>query len=129
MSALLLTLSVRNGAIEMTAIIIIIIIIVVIIARTPTLARTLRSASDTLSLQIPQARLSTVGSRAFSVFGPSTWNDPPLPVRHNPSLGSFRSDLKMSLFPKQPTASFSAPRCCLPLPDVHVCCLFKLCVN
>ena len=34
-------------------------------------SRTLRSASDTLSLQIPCTRLSTVGSRAFSVFGPS----------------------------------------------------------
>ena len=39
---------------------------------TPSL--TLRSASDTLSLQIPRTRLSTVGSRAFSVLGPSTWN-------------------------------------------------------
>ena len=35
---------------------------------------TLRSDSDTLSLQIPCTRLSTVGSRAFSVFGHSTWN-------------------------------------------------------
>ena len=30
-------------------------------------SRTLRSASDTLSLQIPRTRLSTAGSRAFSV--------------------------------------------------------------
>ena len=55
--------------------------------------RTLRSASDTLSLQIPRTRLSTVGSRAFSVFGPSTWNDLPLPLRQKPSLDSFRSNL------------------------------------
>ena len=41
-------------------------------------SRSLRSASDTLSFQIPRTRLSTVGSRAFSVFGPSTWNDLPL---------------------------------------------------
>ena len=34
-------------------------------------SRTLRSASDTLSLQIPRTRLSTVGFRTFSVFGPS----------------------------------------------------------
>ena len=38
------------------------------------LSRTLRSASDTLSLQIPRCRLSIVGSRF--VFGLSTWNDP-----------------------------------------------------
>ena len=37
-------------------------------------SRTLRSASDTLSLQIPRCRLSIVGSRF--VFGPSTSNDP-----------------------------------------------------
>ena len=37
-----------------------------------TLSRTLCSASDTLSFQIPRTRPSTGGSRAFSVFGPST---------------------------------------------------------
>ena len=26
-------------------------------------------------------------------------------------------------------ATFSVPRCCLPLPQISVCCLFKLCVN
>ena len=57
-------------------------------------SRTLRSASDTLSLQIPRTRLSTAGSRAFSVFGPSTWNDLPLPLRHKPSRDSFKSHLK-----------------------------------
>ena len=52
---------------------------------------TLRSASDTLSLQIPRTRLSTVGSRAFSVLGPSTWNDLPCrrALRHKPSLNYF----------------------------------------
>ena len=34
-------------------------------------SRSLRSDSGTLSIQIPRTRLSTVGSRAFSVFGPS----------------------------------------------------------
>ena len=63
-------------------------------------SRTLRSASDTLSLQIPRTRLSTVGSRAFSVFGPSTWNDLPLPLRQKPSLDSFKCNLKTFLFPK-----------------------------
>ena len=51
-----------------------------------TLSRILRSASDTLSLQIPRARLSSVGSRAFSVFSPSTWNHLPLPLRQKRSL-------------------------------------------
>ena len=58
-------------------------------------SRTLRSASDTLSLQIPRTRLfSAVGSRSFSVFRPSTWNDLPLPLRQKPSLDSFKSNLK-----------------------------------
>ena len=41
----------------------------------PPQSPTLRYASDILSLQIPGNRLSTAGSSAFSVFGPSTWND------------------------------------------------------
>ena len=50
-------------------------------------SRTLRSAFDSLSLQIPRTRLSTVGSRLFSVFGHSEWNDL-LPLRLKPSLDS-----------------------------------------
>ena len=45
---------------------------------------TLHSASDTLSLQIPHTKLSTVGSCAFSVFGPSTWNGLALPLHQKP---------------------------------------------
>ena len=45
---------------------------------TPSRRRNLHSASNILTLQIPCTRLSTVGSHAFSVFGPSTWNDLPL---------------------------------------------------
>ena len=41
---------------------------------------TLHSASDILSLQMPHSRLSTVGSRTYCVFGPSAWNDLPLPL-------------------------------------------------
>ena len=59
-----------------------------------TLSCTLRSTSDTLSLQIPRTRLSTVGFHAFSVFGPSTWNDLPLSLRQKPSLDSFKCNLK-----------------------------------
>ena len=73
-------------------------------------SRSLRSDSGTLSLQIPRTRLCTVGSRAFSVFGPSTWNDPPLPLRQKPSLDSFRSDLKAFLFLQNcRPAMFSVP--------------------
>ena len=63
-------------------------------------SRTLRSASDTLSLMIPRTRLSTVGSHAFSVFGPSIWNYLPLPLRQKPSLDSFKSNLKTFFFPQ-----------------------------
>ena len=88
-------------------------------------SRTLRSASDTLSLQIPRIRLSTVGSRAFSVFGPSTWNDLPLPLRQKLSLDSFKWNLKPFLYPKrQRPAIFSVPCCCLHPSQVSVCCPF-----
>ena len=63
-------------------------------------SRTLRSSFDTLSLQIPRTRLSTVGSRAFFVFCPSAWNDLPLPLRQKPSLDPFKSNLKTFLFRK-----------------------------
>ena len=59
-------------------------------------SRALRSASDILSLQIPRTRLSTVGSRSFSVFSPSSWNDLSL----LPGLNSFKCNLKTFLFPE-----------------------------
>ena len=68
-----------------------------------TLSRTLLSAFNTLNLQITHTRLTTVGSRAFSVFGPSLWNDLLLPVRKKHSLDGFKSNLKTFLFPKQKT--------------------------
>ena len=40
--------------------------------------------SKSLSLQIPRTRLFTVGSRAFSVFGPSTWSELSLLLGRNP---------------------------------------------
>ena len=63
-------------------------------------SRILRSACDTLSLQIPLSRLFTIGSRVSSVFGPSTGNDLPLPLRQKASLDSFKFNLKTFLFPK-----------------------------
>ena len=54
-----------------------------------------------LSLQIPCTRIFTVGSRACSVFGPSTRNDLPCRFRQKPSLDSFKSNLKtFIIFPK-----------------------------
>ena len=52
------------------------------------------------SLRIPRTRLSTVGSHTFSVFGPSTLNDLPLPFEQKPSVDSFKSNFKTVLFPK-----------------------------
>ena len=49
-------------------------------------------------LNIPRSRLSTVGFRAFSVFGLSTWNDLPLLLRQKPSLDTFKSNLRTLLF-------------------------------
>ena len=63
-------------------------------------SRILRSASDSLSLQIPRTRLSTVGSRTCSVFSSSTWNDLPLLLQQNPSLDPSKCNLKIILFPK-----------------------------
>ena len=44
--------------------------------------------------------MHTVGSRAFSVFGPSTWNDLPLPLRQKLSPDSFTCNLKTFRFPE-----------------------------
>ena len=55
-------------------------------------SRTLRSASDTLSLQIPRTRRSTVGFRAFSVFGPANVLYDRSPIRllsNQPSIHFF----------------------------------------
>ena len=82
-------------------------------------SHTLRSASDTLSLQIPHTRLLTLGSHAFSHFCPSTWNDLPLPLQKKPSLDSFKSKLWTLLFSKTidlPCSPLSC--CCLPRPSV-----------
>ena len=64
-----------------------------------------------LSLQIPRTRLSTVGSRAFSVFGPSAWNNLPLSL--------IRTEILYGLVQVQPNAPLF-PKLDLP------CCLFRL---
>jgi len=62
-------------------------------------ARTLRSVSDPLSLQIPRYKLSSVGRRSFAVSGPTSWNKLPLSLRQQPTLSAFKTNLKTHLFP------------------------------
>src|SRR5688572_23339950 len=62
-------------------------------------SRSLRSSEQGLLL-VPFARTSTMQNRAFSVRGPSTWNDLPLELRLVPRTFSptFFSHLKPVLF-------------------------------
>ena len=78
---------------------------------------TLRSASDTLSLQIPGTRLTAAGSRAFSVFCPFTWNDLPLPLRQELSLDSFPSNLKTFSQNNRPVIYFTFRAAAFPRPS------------
>jgi len=47
---------------------------------------------------VPSVRLSTVGSRAFSVAAPRIWNALPEETKSAQSLTSFRRHLKSWLF-------------------------------
>ena len=60
-------------------------------------ARSLRSSSST-HLTVPSARLSTMGSRAFSRSAPQLWNSLPPDLRNLTSLSLFKSRLKTHLF-------------------------------
>jgi len=53
--------------------------------------RSLRSVG-TNRLTVPPTRLSTVGSRAFPVVGPQTWNNLPEDVTSADSLSTFAQD-------------------------------------
>jgi len=55
--------------------------------------RSLRSVG-TNCLVVPTSRLSTVGSRAFPIAGPQTWNDLPENVTSAESLATFRRLVK-----------------------------------
>ena len=73
-----------------------------------------------LLLIFSSPRFPAVGSRAFSVFRPSTWNEL-LPLRWEPSLHSFKSNLKTFIFhtpKKEIPAVFSVPCCCLAPPQI-----------
>ena len=61
-------------------------------------SRTLRSASDPLTLKTPRTKLNSYGPRTFSVSGPLSWNNLPLSVRQQPTFSSFKTSLKTHLF-------------------------------
>ena len=64
-------------------------------------ARNLRSASDHLRLIVPKTRLSTYGSRAFSVNAAKEWNGLPMSIRSAKTVASFKSLLKTHLFKRK----------------------------
>ena len=49
-------------------------------------------------VQVPRTNLKSCGDRAFSVCGPRKWNKLSLDIRQAPSLASFKTKLKTSLF-------------------------------
>ena len=59
--------------------------------------RNLRSAGKHL-LEVPNVRLKSYGSRAFSVAAPKHWNDIPLDIKLSRSVDVFKSRLKTYLF-------------------------------
>ena len=59
--------------------------------------RSLRSAAHH-SLTIPRYNLERDGRRAFSVAGPSLWNNLPVTIREAGTLTTFKSTLKTHLF-------------------------------
>ena len=59
--------------------------------------RHLRSSSQSM-LHVPMGKMSTVGDRAFSIYGPTAWNKLPLSIKELSSVHSFKSHLKTHLF-------------------------------
>lgn len=53
------------------------------------------------------ARLTTIGSRAFSHSASRLWNSPPQDIQHSKSFTTFKSHLKMPLFQKSLTPLIS----------------------
>lgn len=60
-------------------------------------SRSLRSSSS-IYLTVPTARLTTMGSRAFSRSAPQLWNSLPPDIRNSTSLSQFKSALKTYIF-------------------------------
>ena len=59
--------------------------------------RRLRS-TDTMTLQVPSTRRSTIGDRAFPVAATRAWNSLPPATRAANSLLQFRRETKAQLF-------------------------------
>uniref|UniRef100_A0A3P9Q946 Reverse transcriptase domain-containing protein n=1 Tax=Poecilia reticulata TaxID=8081 RepID=A0A3P9Q946_POERE len=60
-------------------------------------SRSLRSSSS-IHFTVPSARLTTMGSRAFSRSAPQLWNSLPPYLRNIKSLSNFKTELKTHLF-------------------------------
>ena len=60
--------------------------------------RDLRSADDTLTLDIPKTKLITYGDKSFSVKASEEWNKLSWKIRSSESINSFKSQLKTKLF-------------------------------
>ncbi len=52
----------------------------------------LRTAYDTLQLEVPKTRLKTVGDRAFSFYAVRHWNTLPLCIRECSTVNSFKTN-------------------------------------
>ena len=60
----------------------------------------LRSEQSHKRLVVPRTVRKTFASRAFSVYGPSLWNQIPNYLKELSSLDRFKKDLKTFLFNK-----------------------------
>ena len=60
----------------------------------------LRSASEGTKLLVPRTKRKTFAARAFSVMGPTWWNELPLHVKDSPNVDCFKRNLKTFLFDK-----------------------------
>ena len=63
-----------------------------------TLARSLRSSTDTRILNTPNVKLKSYGQRSFAYHGPTTWNYLPLALRHQQESDCFKRALKTHMF-------------------------------
>ena len=57
----------------------------------------LRSAKDTLRLNVPRTQLK-ISDGSFSSFGPKNWNKLPVPIRTSHTVATYKTQLKTHLF-------------------------------
>ena len=57
----------------------------------------LRSAKDTLRLNVPKTQLK-ISDGSFSSFGPKNWNKLPVPIRTSQTVATYKTQLKTHLF-------------------------------